>query len=232
MRYTHPVSTQFFARGFGPYQCTAFTPLSPPQRQYVLRMLVQSPYSRGLCLPLELEWIRPALKEALSWQKSSVGVRHPYVYVTSRCGPVRSTTDDAWHVDGFSTRFTHVPEANYLWVASKNPTQYKHVREKFPNDFNPLTHNVHKYLANRAYKYQTHALESKALYFMDPYVLHRRPPGTTGEERSFLRISLTPIEIPDVNNTVNPLINTTHYVTDGIKDFRDKLSDYDKEKAL
>jgi len=62
---------------------------------------------------------------------------------------------------------------------------------------------------------------------MDPYVVHRRPPISNGVVRTFVRISFTPIEIPDVNNTPNPLIPTQHYITDGVKSFREHLLDYD-----
>jgi len=52
----------------------------------------------------------------------------------------------------------------------------------------------------------------------EPYVIHRRPPNTQGIHRTFVRISFTPIEIMDINNTENPAIQT-NYTRDGIKDY-------------
>lgn len=197
--------------------------------QMVLRMLVQSPYSRGLKLPKELDWVRPSLYEATAFQKT-VGIRHPYTYITVRSGLVSTHTDDEWHVDGFSTRYTHLPEANYIIVSGSRPTQHLDQTFDFPEDFNPLKHNIHKYFQNRCIPSRIRNLELDTIYFLDPYVIHKRPPATQGTQRIFLRISFTPIEIPDPNNTTNPEIPTDHYIVDGIKEFRDTLGDYHEER--
>jgi hypothetical protein len=201
----------------------------PREPQRILRMLVQSPYSRGLRLPAELAWVGPALALAEAYQKHSIRVSHPFTYITVRHGEVNTRTDDEWHVDGFSTRYAHLPEANYILVSGDHPTEWVDQRFTFPNDFDPLKHNVHKFFQKRVYHDFIRQLKLDTLYFVDPYVVHRRPPVAKGTKRTFIRISFTPIEIPDVNNTWNPEIPTTHYVTDGIKDFRDNLKDYDHE---
>jgi hypothetical protein len=43
-----------------------------------------------------------------------------------------------------------------------------------------------------------------------------------------VRLSYTPIEIADSNNTPNPLL-PTNYTRDGVKDFRDTLVRYGEE---
>lgn len=67
---------------------------------------------------------------------------------------------------------------------------------------------------------------------MDLYVIHRRPKLNSSKiERCFIRLSFTPIEIKDINNTLNPLIPQS-YKTYGVVEFRDKLEYYDKKELL
>lgn len=198
----------------------------PTGEQKVLRVLVSTPYSGGLRLPADLSWASGLIQEATRYQSDVVGIRHPYTYVTVRHGEVDTTTDDEWHVDGFSTRYTHLPEANYVIVYGNVPTEYAAQAFPFPSDFDPLRHNVQRFFQKRVRAESIRSLEAGTMYFVDPYVVHRRPPGVVGP-RTFIRISFTPIEIPDVNNTANPLLPTPHYVMDGVREFRDCLLDYD-----
>lgn len=198
--------------------------LTPPdEEQHMLRMLIDSPYS-GFQLPEEVKWTLPIIEMAREYQLSRIRIRHPFTYLTIRHGDVRTKTDAHWHVDGFSVRYNHLPESNYL-VASHSGAQYTDQQFYFPDDFNPLKHNVHSFFAKRVQVFKQ--LPSGSLFFLDPYVVHRRPPRVFGVKRTLVRVSFTPIEIPDINNTRNPLINTPHYVIDGIKGFRNSLIDYD-----
>lgn len=63
----------------------------------------------------------------------------------------------------------------------------------------------------------------------DPYIIHKRPTVPEGKVRTFVRVSHVPIEIPDVNNTQNPLM-PKNYDRDGVKEFRDSLVDYWEEE--
>lgn len=161
---------------------------------------------------------------------SSIGVKHPFCYLTIRKGPVTSVTDDEWHVDGFSQTVTHLPEQNYIWV-DDTPTEYLNgFPIKIPNDFNPNRHNIHKFFQKEINEYNgalpIQYIEPKTLYCMDPYIIHRRPTISNNSlDRTFVRLSFTPIEIEDVNNTPNPLI-PTNYTRDGVKVMRDKLKNY------
>jgi len=196
--------------------------------QMVLRMLVESPYSEGLKLPPELFWVSEIIEKAKQFQKEKIKISHPFVYVTIRHGNVVSQTDDEWHVDGFSMRYNHLPEANYILVMGKQPTQFIRQSFNFPRNFNPLKHNIHSFFQKRVDESKVFQLDSGILYFIDPYVVHRRPPSTHDSKRTFVRVSFTPIEIVDINNTANPLIETRHYNIDGIKEFRGGLRDYDE----
>jgi hypothetical protein len=198
---------------------------TPKERQYILRCLLKKPFG-AYYLPIELEWLQPILLQAIHYQENVLGIRHGFCYVTVRSGEVDSTDDDVWHVDGFSTSITHLPEQNYIWT-DVEPTEYYEQAIDFPKDFDPLIHNVHSYINDYTKPLKIKTLIEETLYCMDPYVIHRRPPLTKGIQRTFVRISFTPIEIDDVNNTQNPLLKR-EYTRDGVKDVRNKLKNYVK----
>lgn len=195
----------------------------PKERQYYLRILIKRMFG-VYQIPEELEWCRPFVEICAEAQRNA-GINQPFVYLTVRSGKVDSTTDDEWHVDGFSQSITHLPEQNYLWT-DNNPTEYVEQAIDFPSDFDSMRHNIHTFLQNRVDNSKIKTMKEKCIYGMDPYIIHRRPPLTSGTNRCFLRLSFTPIEIEDVNNTYNPLI-PTNYKRDGVKEFRDNLEDYD-----
>lgn len=223
-RFSSIVSLSQYSKNYQPLfvGVPEFSP--PPQDQYILRMLIDSPYS-GFQLPEELAWTLPIIDMARDYQLSQVGIRHPFTYLTVRHGLVRTKTDAAWHVDGFSVRYNHLPEANYL-IVSHSGTHYAPRPFVFPSDFDPLRHNVHSFFARRIRDFKS--INQGQLYLLDPYVVHRRPPRIVGMQRTLVRASFIPIEIPDINNTRNPLIATPHYVIDGIKGFRNNLITYDR----
>ncbi len=114
-------------------------------KQHILRLLVKSPYSKGLRLTKDIEWLEGVIHQAAEHQSKKIGITHPYTYITVRSGIVQCTRDGEWHVDGFSTRYTHLPEANYVVVFGDTPTEYAVQSFNFPSDFNPLVHNVHRF---------------------------------------------------------------------------------------
>ena len=183
--------------------------MSVPDDQYVLRMLVKSPDTRGFAIPDELEWARSTIMLATSLQES-VFINHPYVYITVRSGVVKTTTDNEWHVDGFSMRVPHLPEQNYIW-SSCHPTEMLDQRFAIPADFDPFKHNIHTYFQNNADSSKIKLLDSQKLHIIDPYVVHRRPAVPAGTQRAFVRISFVPIEIEDDTCTPNPLLPRKFY---------------------
>jgi hypothetical protein len=190
----------------------------PYDRQYILRMLIKEAYS-DFKIPEELKWVEPIIKEAYKYQKEVVKIEHSFCYVTIRHGLVTSVTDDEWHVDGFSTLISHIPEQNYGW-ANCYPTEYIVQKVKFPKDFNPLIHNAHPFIQNVIEKEtkvdQIQTIPSCMLFCFDPYVIHKRPQVPKNIIRTFVRVSFDPIEIKDINNTPNPLI-PKKYTRDGMR---------------
>lgn len=202
---------------------------TPKERQYILRMIIKKYYS-GWKIPKELQWCMPLIKKADSYQKV-MGINHAFCYLTVRSGIVDSVTDDEWHTDGFSTKITHLPEQNYIW-SDTNPTEYIMKPIQFPKDFDPLVHNVHKYIQNKILDEkpidkvmsQVRTCKEKHVYCLDPYVIHRRSPETKGIQRTFVRVSFVPIEILDKNNTINPELPDTSD-RDGVE-IRNQLVEY------
>jgi len=195
----------------------------PSERQYVLRILIKRTFGE-FQIPTELEWVRPFINTTKAHQ-DRIGVKQPFVYLTVRNGLVESVTDDEWHVDGFSQTITHLPEQNYLWT-DVLPTEYIEKTFNFPDNFDSAKHNVHDFFQRRITTDEVLTMKAKNVYGFDPYVIHRRPKISAGTQRCFLRVSYTPIEIEDINNTFNDLLPTA-YVRDGVKAFRDKLVSYD-----
>jgi hypothetical protein len=198
--------------------------VSPPEeRQYILRMLIKRPH-QDIKLPAEYAWALPIIERAFAAQEEA-DIRQPFCYLTIRHGVVDSVNDDVWHVDGFSLTIHHIPEQNYVW-ANTIGTEVVLKSIKFPADFDSQRHNIHLYLQDSIPK-DTVVFQcpSETVVCMDPYVIHRRPKQTTGQLRTFARVSFTPIEIEDTNNTLNPLL-ATNYVRDGVVAFRDQLERY------
>ena len=220
-RAQHPVSLKWFDDLNFPEYISAVDLKPPKGSQYILRMLIKEPFAE-FKIPDEYQWVKPMLIIAEANQKRS-NIRHPFCYLTIRHGIVASENDDVWHTDGFSQTITHLPEQNYVWV-NQFPTEYFAKEIQFPNDFDTFKYNVHLYLQDNSPAVY-HKVVSKNVYCLDPYVIHRRPKNSTGKQRTMVRISFTPIEIADVNNTSNPLIYR-NYTRDGIKIFRDNLQRY------
>lgn len=179
-----------------------------PKDQYVLRMMVRCPWSNGLQLPPELEWVRPVIR-ITDYVQSGLQSYHPFLYVTVRSGIVRSVRDDEWHVDGFSMRIPHVPEQNYIW-SDCHPTEVLNQQFVVPDDFDPMVHNLHQFIQDRATA-EPKQLNPHRLYQIDPYIVHRRPQVPPGTQRSFFRISYVPIEIEDDACQQNPLLPPKSY---------------------
>lgn len=193
----------------------------PNEKQYILRMLVREPFD-SLKLPDELSWIKPMI-DLSDIAQSDISIKHPFVYITIRNGIINSENDDQLHVDGFSQNITHLPEQNYIWT-NHTGTEFAVKALHFPDNFDSSKHNINLFFQDNILESEVKQLESKVVYRMDPYIIHRRPKLTKETIRSFVRVSHTPIEIFDINNTPNPFIPRS-YKRDGLS-FRNKLKRY------
>lgn len=189
--------------------------IETPKEQMILRMLIKHPDTFGFVIPEELKWIQNTLYSIVDYQESVFNA-HPFCYVTVRCGEVTTTTDDEWHVDGFSMRIPHVPEQNWIW-SNCYPTEVLAQNFIIPNDFDPFKHNIHQYFQDNLDKTKIQTLCRNQLYVIDPYVVHRRPKVPIGTNRCFFRISFVPIEIKDDTSTPNPLLRKKVYNREDIR---------------
>ncbi len=195
--------------------------ITPPDNQYILRMMVRSPTTNGFVIPPELQWLEDAITVLDSCQELMFR-NHPFVYVTVRAGEVSSVTDDMWHVDGFSMRVPHKPEQNYIW-SDCYPTELLNQNFIIPEDFDPFKHNLHTFFQDNADTSKIYTVEPKHIHVIDPYVVHRRPMVPVGTKRCFFRISFVPVEIEDDSCTQNPLLPVKVY---GRSDIRKSLIPY------
>lgn len=223
-RAKQALGTELFSNPNTVDRVAAFNLNCPFERQYILRMLCRMPHEE-FSIPAELEWLSKLLDISDSYQKNVIGVSHPFCYITVRHGLVTSQLDDVWHTDGFSTKITHLPEQNYI-ISNCYPTEYVEKAINIPDNFDPLIHNLHKYLASQITDDDIKVAGPDIVYCLDPYNIHRRqqfiPAGTV---RTFVRISYVPIEIMDDANTPNPMIPVRHYNRDGVK-IRNELKEY------
>ena len=194
--------------------------LNPSCKSNVLRMLIRK-FPGNLLLPDELKWVLPLIEMADLYQKNICA--HPFLYLTIRHNNQKFEKLNEWHVDGFSMKIDHLPEQNYIWC-NASPTEYILQKFNIDNDFDPLSHNIHKFLSNRVSS-PPKTIGVNEVWMVDPYVLHKAP-DVMAENRVFVRASFVPIEIQDANNTQNPLL-PQKYTYDGVADFRDQLTDYD-----
>jgi hypothetical protein len=216
---------EFFASPNYPEKVGMVSVACPEDRQYVLRCPIILP-DFGLSVPDEMQWCGDFIEQSLDYQRRVVAVEQPFAYLTIRHGLVTSETDDEFHVDGFSKKVPHIPEQNYIW-ANIQPTEAVAFPLTIPEDFDPLLHNI-QYLIQDSLPADAHidTLDEKTIYALDPYVIHRRPRIARDVARTFLRLSLTPIPIDDVNNHVNPAFGNITSDYDGVVEFREKLKRY------
>lgn len=199
---------------------------SLPNQQYILRMLIKKLHG-DFHIPSELDWARDFINHCFCYQNNTIGIIHPYCYVTVRSGLVTSTTDDEWHLDGFSTKISHLPEQNYLWTNSY-PTEFIAKAITFPEDFSGSKHNINLFIQDTLALHPTyvHPATANCIYCFDPYVIHRRPSVPMNIHRTFIRVSFIPIEIIDDTCTRNPLLPTPVYGRNAVTDYRNKLERY------
>lgn len=196
----------------------------PSFEQSILRMLVRPKYGNWF-IPSKLNWLKRNIYNAARFDERMTEIKHSFCYVTVRHGKLFSETDDEWHFDGSSFRTDLIPERNYIWV-SDFPTEYKMGRLEFPKDFDPIKHNLFKFADAITNGSKIRATKSKRWYLLTPFCLHRRPKINGDIFRTFIRICFTDIEGRDINNTLNPLLETDAYGRDPVRTFRDRLLDY------
>lgn len=206
-----------------PVKVPELVPFEAPSDQMILRMLVRTKYGR-FEVPQELAYLEPVIYNLAAVDASWTGIRDSWCYVTVRSGIPFPTTDE-WHFDGGSLRTELIPERNYVWC-DRFPLQYKMGNVNFPEDFDPLKHNMFTFAAKEVEDSPILNVDAEKWYLLSPFCLHRRDPASNGFQRTFIRVSFIDIEVRDVKCTQNPLLPTEAYERNPVKSFRDSLVDY------
>jgi hypothetical protein len=194
-----------------------------PDDQMILRMLLRPKYGE-FHIPENLSWMRDRIHGLARMDRAITGISNSWCYITVRSGMPFPTTDE-WHFDGGSLRVELIPERNYIWC-SKFGVQYKLGSVEYPDDFDPVKHNLFTYASKQVEEEPVHTAKEKTWYLLSPFCLHRRDPASNGHHRTFIRVSFIDIEVRDVRCTPNPLFPTEAYNRDPVASFRDRLVDY------
>lgn len=194
-----------------------------PADQMILRMLLRPKYGE-FHIPEELDWLKDTILRLSEVDRDITGIKDSWCYVTVRSGTPFPTTDE-WHFDGGSLRVELIPERNYIWC-SKFGVQYKLGGVSYPEDFDPVKHDLFSYARKEVAQSRVLTADEKMWYLLSPFCLHRRDPMSNGHHRTFVRVSFIDIEVRDVRCTQNPLLPTIAYKRDPVASFRDKLSEY------
>lgn len=168
----------------------------------ILRMLIG--YRGDYLLPKQVGWVEPMLKrciEILTEQNFFKNGHYPYCYLTIKNSFETDGTDGEWHVDGFSTNLTTLPEQNFLW-SNSGGTKVFDGRYKMVKNYSHGNDNVNHSII--PIEGVINATKANELLQFDPYVLHAAPHHKE-EDRCMVRISFLTTPIDDVSNTLNPL---------------------------
>lgn len=172
----------------------------------ILRMPLRNTTGAYLDIPEMLSPLRALIDTLFIYQHIWLRA-HPFWYVTVRTEEVNDRSSMP-HVDGFSQRYPHVPETNYV-LTTDDPTEYWMDGIDFPYDFNGRVHNLNTYVAAQVKDKEPEIAEANCVYLLDPYIVHRRPMRT--KRRTFFRLTNVPIEIEDDAQTPNPLGPQQHF---------------------
>lgn len=196
----------------------------PREDQQILRMIVKSKYENNIHIPEEIGWLRSEILRLNELDKNLTGIQNSWCYVTVRKGIPYKETDE-WHFDGGSLRTELIPERNYICV-DRFPTQYKIGGVHFPDDFDPVRHNMFSYAKKTLEDEEIKTIDVNKWYLLTPFCFHRRDPASNDIKRLFVRVTFVDIEVRDVRCTQNPLLPTDAYQRDPVSSFRIKLVDY------
>lgn len=191
----------------------------------VLRLLLKDSNSADIALPNELLIFKNLILHCCNhYAKIFPDLYTNFLYLTVR------TTDNEnyyknssdWHVDGFqgSRIARHKPELNFIWC-NKFGTEFA-VEPYNVDDFDYSKYNINSYFRDNTVGNDIMKSEPECIYMMDPYMVHRAPQGDFPEKRVFLRLNVSPVEIEDWTNTVNPMLPKFY---EKRTDVRDLLAD-------
>jgi hypothetical protein len=122
-------------------------------------------------IPAQLTQLKPFIDACRKYQATYLSV-HNYWYLTCRFEEANQRSS-LWHVDGFSQRYEHVPETNYVWCPEDATCVYDQPIQ-FPPDFDGTKHRLYRFVEQHVKGNMFHVkqLSAKKVFLLDPYVIH------------------------------------------------------------
>lgn len=164
---------------------------------YYLYLPVRMPRESFVCLPANIERIRPLIRRAEGF---ALG-RYDYTYVSARKGwatPDNPLNRPGWHCDGFGT-----DDLNFVWWAGPGTRfalqQFHDISDDHVESLAQFEQQVHPMMVDTP--------PEKHLYALDPYVVHATPLLKQGCMRQYVKISLSNSRYNLENNSHNYLFD-------------------------
>ena len=192
----------------------------------VLRLLIKDVCSDEMYLPNELLIFKHLISRCCyQYARLFPDLYNSFVYITVRTTDKENyyKNSSTWHVDGFqgSRIKRHKPEINFIWC---NDFGTEFALEAYNVDnFDYSKFNINSYFRDYTIGNDIMKCEPECIYIMDPYMVHRSPEGDFASKRVFLRLNVSPVEIEDYTNTVNPMLPKQYAPR---VDIRDTLVDF------
>jgi len=161
-----------------------------------------------IVIPENIKWTEPMVMKVAELQRKAGLLDGRYMYMTVRHG-VNHATVSFWHTDGFPMRNMDVGSEQIYLYASAYPTEILTEGFTFPNDFDPLIHNMQPYIIKHAEGKNYTSIPAGHIVMIDPYIIHRIPEAAIGKPRTFISLTCTPQYSPS-NNSYFPNILTTY----------------------
>lgn len=182
----------------------------PKDEQFVNNMLIRD-INTVFHIPSELAWTRIFVLTSY-YASITLGIKHPYAYLTVMHGRLNDESDlTKWKVEGFNTKFSQIPQQNYVWCAN-HCIQYTPRALDFPLDFDPTKHDLNAFIQDTvADDDNVYSTSPERIYCFDPYVIRRFSPGLVGHFITHIEVTFSPTPIMDDSNTRNPLLYVSKY---------------------
>lgn len=201
----------------------------------VLRVPIKRGGDCRINLPKELGPISDTLKRLLQydrWINSNFEAFHAHVTIdNTTVEPGKTQRFPGFHGDGLQGgKFKQklIVEHSYIFV-DKHPTEFA-MQPFFVAHLNEDRYNIFKEFDRQLQPSSIYRGLPGHCYLIDPYMVHASPVIDHPVDRTFFRLTLTPVELLMPKNTVNPMFSGQDY-PDRI-DVRDFVADPDIEVPL
>ncbi len=199
----------------------------------ILRTPIKWSNSLEVRLPKELLPIAEEVRRVLQYDYWIMGELFEkfFVHLTVDNSVVKAGTSQrfpGFHGDGLQGgQFKQklICEHSYV-MTDVNPTRVA-IQPFFVAHLNEDRVNIFKEFDRQVDEAKLYRLREEHLYLIDPYIVHDSPICDEETERTFVRITVTPMELLTPHNTINPMFDGQDYPDK--MEVREFVSDPDEE---